>query len=123
MKKSLTNKLVVKHRMHMLNMAEGTPLNSHLDIFTSILMDLKNMDVKYDGEDFSLMLICYLPPSYNHFSIKKLFLWRRLKKLFLQRSLWIRSLFIAPTRTQQIVYWLIEVLVGEILVAISGIKI
>ncbi|KAL5757610.1 hypothetical protein ACOSP7_020221 [Xanthoceras sorbifolium] len=48
-------------------MAEGASIKSHIDGFSTIFMDLKNMEISYDDEDQALMLLRSLPPSYKHF--------------------------------------------------------
>ncbi|KAL5737957.1 hypothetical protein ACOSP7_030718 [Xanthoceras sorbifolium] len=65
--KNLTTKLVAKHRLYTLSMAEGASIKSHIDEFSTILMDLGNMEISYDDEDQALMLLRSLPPSYKHF--------------------------------------------------------
>ncbi|CAM8929401.1 unnamed protein product [Rhodiola kirilowii] len=67
MKKSLTNKLLLKQRLFSLRMQEGTPLRDHLDQLNSILLDLRNIDVKVDDEDAALILLVSLPMSYENF--------------------------------------------------------
>ncbi|GJX75491.1 transposable element [Tanacetum coccineum] len=67
MTKSLTNKLLLKQRLFSLRMKEGSTLKDHLDALNSILMDLKNVDVKIDDEDAALILLVSLPPSYENF--------------------------------------------------------
>ncbi|GJR84705.1 retrovirus-related pol polyprotein from transposon TNT 1-94 [Tanacetum coccineum] len=57
MTKSLTNKLLLKQRLFSLRMKEGSALKDHLDALNSILMDLKNVDVKIDDEDAALILL------------------------------------------------------------------
>ena len=66
-KKTFSNKLIVKHYLHMLNMVEGTSLGTHIDEFTSIIIDLKNLEIKYEEEDLDLILLCSLPASYKNF--------------------------------------------------------
>jgi len=65
--KSITSKIVLKQKLHLLRMSESTPLKEHLDTFLSIIMDLENMDVKIDEEDKAIVLLCSLPPSYSAF--------------------------------------------------------
>ncbi|KAL5796950.1 hypothetical protein ACOSQ2_001770 [Xanthoceras sorbifolium] len=65
--KNLTTKLVAKHRLYTLSMAEGASIKSHIDEFSTILMNLENMEISYDDEDQALMLLRSLPPSYKHF--------------------------------------------------------
>lgn len=60
MTKSLTNKLRLKQQLYMLRMVEATSIRSHLDTFT-IIMDLKNLEVKIDDEDKALLLLHSLP--------------------------------------------------------------
>ncbi|GKD59611.1 retrovirus-related pol polyprotein from transposon TNT 1-94 [Tanacetum coccineum] len=44
-------------------MKEGSSLKEHLDALNSILMDLKNVEVKIEDEDAALALLVSLPPS------------------------------------------------------------
>jgi hypothetical protein len=67
MTKSLTNKLLLKQRLFALRMSEGGSLKEHLDQLNSILMDLKNLEVKIEDEDAALILLVSLPPSYENF--------------------------------------------------------
>ena len=67
LKKSLLNKLAMKHCLHMLNMVEGTSLRIHIDEFTSIMIDLENFEIKYEEEDLALILLRSLPASYKNF--------------------------------------------------------
>ena len=67
MTKSIPNKLRLKERLFTLKMAEGTPIQTHLDEFNSIIVDLENLDIKIDDEDKAVLLIISLPPSYRHF--------------------------------------------------------
>ncbi|CAL1356456.1 unnamed protein product [Linum trigynum] len=65
--KSLTNKLHLKQRLFSLRMQEGTPLSEHLEQLYSILLDLRNIDVKVDDKDAALCLLVSLPSSYDNF--------------------------------------------------------
>lgn len=67
MTKSLANKLRLKERLYTIRMAEGTSIQTHLDEFNSIIIDLENLDVKIEDEDKAVLLIVSLPPSYKHF--------------------------------------------------------
>ncbi|GKC35508.1 hypothetical protein Tco_1047892 [Tanacetum coccineum] len=65
MTKSLTNKLLLKQRLFSLRMKEGSSLKEHIDALNSILMDLKNIEVKIEDEDATLVLLMLLPPSFE----------------------------------------------------------
>lgn len=67
MTKSLANKLRLKERLYTIRMAEDTPIQTHLNEFNSICMDLENLDIKIDDEDKTVILIVSLPPSYRQF--------------------------------------------------------
>src|SRR3954463_7628209 len=65
--KSLTNRLYLKKRLYTLRMEEGSAVKEHLDAFNSIIMDLRNMDIKVKSEDQAMILLCSLPMSYDTF--------------------------------------------------------
>jgi len=67
MTKNLANKLRLKERIYTIRMIEGTPIQSHLDEFNSIILDLENIDVKIDDEDKVVLLVVFLPSTYKHF--------------------------------------------------------
>ena len=67
MTKSLANKIRLKERLYTFRMAEGTPVQKHLNEFNSILVDLDSLDVKIEDEDEAILLVVSLPPSYKHF--------------------------------------------------------
>ena len=67
MTKSLTNKLLLKQRLFNLRMQSSTPLREHLEKLNSILLDLRNLDVKIDDMDAALILLVSLPSSYENF--------------------------------------------------------
>ena len=67
MTKSLFNKIRLKERLYTFSMAEGIPIQNHLDEFNSILIDLESMDVKIEDEDKAILLVVSLPSSYKHF--------------------------------------------------------
>ncbi|EOY34202.1 Uncharacterized protein TCM_041944 [Theobroma cacao] len=67
MTKSLMNRLYIKQRLYTLKMSEGTSVNTHIDEFNRVILDLKNIDVKIEDEDLALILLCSLPPSYENF--------------------------------------------------------
>lgn len=67
MSKSLANKLRLKESLYTLRMAEGTSIQTHLNEFNSIIIDLENLEVKIDDEDKAVLLVVSLPPSFKHF--------------------------------------------------------
>jgi hypothetical protein len=62
MTKILANKLRLKERLYTIRMAEGTFIQSHLNEFNSICVDLESLDVKIDDEDKTILLVVSLPP-------------------------------------------------------------
>ena len=67
MTKSLTNKLFMKQRLFTLRMQEDTQIRKHLDQLNSIMLELRNIDVKVEDEDVALILLVSLPRSYENF--------------------------------------------------------
>jgi hypothetical protein len=65
--KSLANKLRLKKRLYTIRMSKGTSMQSHLNEFNSIIVDLESLDVKIDDEDKAILLVVSLPPSFKHF--------------------------------------------------------
>jgi hypothetical protein len=51
MTKSLTNKLLLKQRLFGLRMQEGMQLREHLEQLNTLLLELRNIDVKIEDED------------------------------------------------------------------------
>jgi hypothetical protein len=48
-------------------MKEGMPLCNHLDDFNKTILDMKNIDIKVDDEDQTLILLCSLPDTFDNF--------------------------------------------------------
>ncbi|GJW81470.1 hypothetical protein Tco_0145445 [Tanacetum coccineum] len=57
---SLSNELLY-------DVADEETAADHLDALNSILMDLKNVEVKIDDQDVALILLVSLPPSFENF--------------------------------------------------------
>ena len=67
MTKSLTSKLLLKQRLFGLRMHEGTQLRDHLEQLNTLLLELRNIDVKIEDKDAALILLVSLPLSYDNF--------------------------------------------------------
>jgi hypothetical protein len=74
MTKNLANKLCLKERLYTICMAEGTSIQSHINEFNSICVDLESLDVKIDHEDKAILLVVSLPLSFKYF--KEIMLYR-----------------------------------------------
>jgi hypothetical protein len=48
-------------------MQEGTQLREHLEQSNTLLLELRNIDVKIEDEDAALILLVSLPLSYENF--------------------------------------------------------
>jgi len=59
--------LILKHRLFLLRMHEGTPIKSHIAEYFSIINDLDKIEVKIEDEDQALLLLCSLPSPYKSF--------------------------------------------------------
>ncbi|CAA0833091.1 Thioredoxin H2 [Striga hermonthica] len=66
MSKTLTTKLYLKQRLYGLKMQEGTDFGQHVNIFNQVVTDLASLEVKIEDEDKAMILLCSLPPSYEH---------------------------------------------------------
>ena len=66
MPKSLTNKLLLKKKLYGLKMAEGSALDQHINVFKQIISDLNRVDVKFEEEDMTLILVNSLLESYDN---------------------------------------------------------
>ncbi|KAE8655249.1 hypothetical protein F3Y22_tig00117034pilonHSYRG01568 [Hibiscus syriacus] len=64
--KSLTTKLYLKQRLYGLKMQDDHDLAQHVNVFNQIVSDLARLDVKIEDEDRAMILLCSLPPSYEH---------------------------------------------------------
>ena len=71
MTKSLTKKLLLKQRLFSLRMQLSMPLTDYLKNLNSILLDLRNLDVKIDNEDAALILLVSFQNSYENFVVGK----------------------------------------------------
>ncbi|MBA0776627.1 hypothetical protein Gotri_011594 [Gossypium trilobum] len=77
--KSLANRLVLKC-LFTFCMNECELLRDHISQFITLLNDLKNVEVNIDDEDQTMLLLCFLPSSYNY--IKEALIYGREKLSF-----------------------------------------
>ena len=56
----------MKKQLYSLRMKEGTPIIQYLNAFNRILSDLLALEVKLEEEHKALLLLSYLPSSYDH---------------------------------------------------------
>ncbi|GJT35337.1 retrovirus-related pol polyprotein from transposon TNT 1-94 [Tanacetum coccineum] len=65
--KSLANNLYLKKKLYTFYMPGGRKISEHIDEFKKIVLDLANIEVKFEDEDLALLLLTSLPASYEHF--------------------------------------------------------
>ena len=63
----VANRLVALQKLYMLCMQEGTSIKSYISEFTSLAMDLKNIDDMFSDKQQAMMLLYSLPLSYKNF--------------------------------------------------------
>ena len=67
MTKSLANRLILKKRLQTFQMTLGKSIVDHIDNFNKLILDLENTEVTIDQEDQAIILLNFLPNSYEHF--------------------------------------------------------
>ncbi|GJR55306.1 hypothetical protein Tco_1405827 [Tanacetum coccineum] len=67
MTKSLVNKLYQKKKLYIFYMPIGRNISEHIDEFNKIVLDLANIEVKFEDEDLALLLLTSLLASYKQF--------------------------------------------------------
>ena len=67
LKKSLAKRLYMKRRLYTFSMKDGTTMKDHLDEFNKLILDLENVSINLEDEDRALILLSFLPDSYEHF--------------------------------------------------------
>nr|GEV03230.1 retrovirus-related Pol polyprotein from transposon TNT 1-94 [Tanacetum cinerariifolium] len=78
MTNSLANKLYLKKKLYTFYMPAGRKIFEHIDEFNKIVLDLVNIEVKFEDEDLDLLLLTCLPASYEHFVDTLLYEWEAL---------------------------------------------
>nr|GEW44213.1 hypothetical protein [Tanacetum cinerariifolium] len=71
MTKSLANKLYLKNKLYTFYMPAGRKISEHIYEFNKIVLDLANIEIKFEDEDLALLLLTTLPASHEHFEIKE----------------------------------------------------
>ena len=66
MSRTLTTKLYLKQKLYGLKMQEGSDLVEHLNVSNQLVVDLAHREVTVDDEDKAIIILCSLPPSYEH---------------------------------------------------------
>ncbi|GJT12752.1 hypothetical protein Tco_0859794 [Tanacetum coccineum] len=67
MTRSLANKLYLKKKLYTFYMPAGRKIFEHIDVLNKIVLDLANIEVKFEDENLALLLLTSLPASYEHF--------------------------------------------------------
>ena len=67
MSKSLTNRLYMKKPLYELKMSEETNVRGHINNFNKCITQLLSAEVKIDEEDKAVILLAFLPKSYETF--------------------------------------------------------
>ncbi|GJU15741.1 retrotransposon protein, putative, ty1-copia subclass [Tanacetum coccineum] len=65
--KVMANKLYLKKNLYTFYMPARRKISKHIDEFNKIVLDLENIEVKFEDEDLALLLLTSLPASYKHF--------------------------------------------------------
>jgi hypothetical protein len=86
-------------------MAEGMSIKPHVDEFSSILLDLANMEIKYEDKDQALMLLRSLPLSYKNFRETLIYSNKSLK-LEVKASLYSKELKKLRSLPKPVLYWI-----------------
>ena len=63
MSKSLTNKPLLNKKFFGLKMVKGSALHQHINVFNQIINDMNGVDMKFNEEDMTLILLNLLPES------------------------------------------------------------
>jgi hypothetical protein len=66
MTKSLMRRIYLKKQLYSLRMKEGTKVANHLNNFNTLIVQLTNMEVKFEDNDKAITLLCSLPESWDN---------------------------------------------------------
>ncbi|GKE97791.1 retrovirus-related pol polyprotein from transposon TNT 1-94, partial [Tanacetum coccineum] len=67
MTKSLANKFYLEKKFYTFYMPAGRKISEHIEEINKIVLNLANIEVKFEDEDLTLLLLTSLPASYEHF--------------------------------------------------------
>jgi hypothetical protein len=56
----------MKKRLFRFDYQPGTTMNEHITLFNQLVAYLLNLDVKFEDEDFTLMVLSSLPDEFEH---------------------------------------------------------
>nr|GEX19726.1 retrovirus-related Pol polyprotein from transposon TNT 1-94 [Tanacetum cinerariifolium] len=62
-----------KKKLYTFYMPAGRKISEHIDEFNKIVIDLANIEVKFEDEGLALLLLTSLPASYEHFVVTLLY--------------------------------------------------
>ncbi|GJZ67969.1 retrovirus-related pol polyprotein from transposon TNT 1-94 [Tanacetum coccineum] len=68
MTKYLANKLYLKKKLYTFYMSARRKIFEHIDEFNKIILDIANIEVKFEDEYLALLLLASLSASYEHFA-------------------------------------------------------
>ena len=66
MSKSLKNKLNIKWKLYGLKMVEGADMAQHINTFNQLITDKLRINIKFNDEDNTMMVLTSIPTSYEH---------------------------------------------------------
>ncbi|MCO5571218.1 hypothetical protein L7F22_024954 [Adiantum nelumboides] len=66
--KSASNKVFLMKKLMCLSMKEGSSVNSHLNEFNALYLQLTSKGLNFDDEMKSIFLLCSLPASWDTFN-------------------------------------------------------
>ncbi|GKA82899.1 retrovirus-related pol polyprotein from transposon TNT 1-94 [Tanacetum coccineum] len=70
---SFGQQLYLMKKLYTFYMPAGRKISEHIDEFNKIVLDLANIEVKFEDEDLALLLLTSLPASYEHFVVTLLY--------------------------------------------------
>lgn len=56
-------------------MKEGSSVSDYIDAFNKIILDLKDINVKINDKNKTMIILCSLPSSYEHRVDTLMYMW------------------------------------------------